>query len=294
MTKSTIYILELENNKYYIGRSNCSKKRILQHFNNNGSEWTKLYKPIRILSQFKGDSWDEEKHTLITMNTYGVNNVRGGSYCKIHLTESEKEKAMQTILSVMDKCYKCGEPGHFANECSIDKFEQKEDVLSEHDIAVIKPIDEECKSEQMKDMVKSDKYKFVTKLISIVPFNFGNYEEIIKMTESMSPFDDILINNEEHFNMDERQIIYELDINNVEDLIRNNNISVIDKTRCIKCLKYVRFRYELLGIEPVNGHISIKLFNYLICIRILPNGLIKYCKSLGELNAEDFYTFTFK
>jgi len=26
----------------------------------------------------------------------------------------------------------------------------------------------------------------------------------------------------------------------------------------------------------------------------LPNGLIKYCKSLGELNAEDFYTFTFK
>ena len=131
MTKQTIYILELEDNKYYVGKSKCSKKRILQHFNDNGSEWTKLHKPIKILEQFKGDSWDEEKHTLITMDKYGIDNVRGGSYCKIILTESEKEKAIQTIASVMDKCYKCGETGHFANECLIGKNEGKEELINE-------------------------------------------------------------------------------------------------------------------------------------------------------------------
>lgn len=300
MTKSTIYILELENNKYYVGRSKCSKKRILQHFNDNGSEWTKLYKPIGILSQFKGDSWDEEKHTLITMNTYGVDNVRGGSYCKINLTESEKEKAMQTILSVMDKCYKCGEIGHFANECLIDKVEQKEDTISQENTTLEENdeistnsefINEECKNEKIEGVIKTDKYKFVTKLISIFPLNFGNYKEILEMEKNMSPFDDIAINSEEYFNMDERQVIDEFNINDVEDLIRNNEISVIDKTKCIKCLKHVRLRYDLTGIEPLNGHVSIKFGKYLICIRILPNGLIKYCKSMGELNASDFNTF---
>ena len=114
---TTIYTLELEKGKYYVGRSNKPNKRILNHFNENGSEWTKLYKPIRIISQIKGDEFDEEKYTLIAMDKYGVDNVRGGSYCKTTISQYEKEKAQQTINSIMDKCYKCGEKGHFSKEC---------------------------------------------------------------------------------------------------------------------------------------------------------------------------------
>jgi hypothetical protein len=115
---TTIYTLELEHGKYYVGRSTFPKKRILAHFTTNGSEWTKLHPPVRVISQILGDEFDEEKHTLIAMNTYGVDNVRGGSYCTLTLSKFEKEKAQQTIWSIMDKCYKCGNVGHFAKNCA--------------------------------------------------------------------------------------------------------------------------------------------------------------------------------
>lgn len=114
---NTIYILKLENNKYYVGKTKNINKRILDHFQNNGSEWTKKYKPIEIINTYKGDNFDEEKHTLLTMDKYGIDNVRGGSYCKIELSKQEKQKAMQIINSITDKCYKCGIKGHYAKEC---------------------------------------------------------------------------------------------------------------------------------------------------------------------------------
>lgn len=56
----------------------------------------------------------------------------------------------------------------------------------------------------------------------------------------------------------------------------------------VKYFSYVRERYEIMGIEPLNGHDVIKLEKYLISIRILPDGTIKYCKSLGEKNLNNF------
>lgn len=149
MPKLTIYILELENGKYYVGRSTCSKSRILQHFNNNGSEWTKLHKPIRIISQIKtNDPFDEEKHTLLTMDKYGIDNVRGGSYCTIELSKNDKKKALQTIASVMDRCYKCNEYGHFSNECPDDK--SKNERKSKYEFSEDENVDDDSSIDEEK------------------------------------------------------------------------------------------------------------------------------------------------
>ena len=38
---TNIYILKLKNNKYYIGKTNNPQFRLTQHFDSNGSAWTK-------------------------------------------------------------------------------------------------------------------------------------------------------------------------------------------------------------------------------------------------------------
>ena len=43
-----IYILELQENKFYVGKTNNPNFRLNRHFNSNGSVWTKKYKPIKV------------------------------------------------------------------------------------------------------------------------------------------------------------------------------------------------------------------------------------------------------
>ena len=55
-----IYILKLEFDKYYVGKTNNPYFRLNNHFNSFGSIWTKKYKPIKVLKLRKGK----------TLNTY--------------------------------------------------------------------------------------------------------------------------------------------------------------------------------------------------------------------------------
>ena len=78
-----LYVLKLENDKYYIGSTYNLNFRFAQHMQNQGSKWTKLHKPISIVEVITDLSKTSENDlTRSYMNRYGKDNVRGGSYCQ--------------------------------------------------------------------------------------------------------------------------------------------------------------------------------------------------------------------
>lgn len=117
---TNIYILQLKENKYYIGKTTNTTVRINQHFNTQGSYWTKLYKPVKVVDIIKNcDKYDEDKYTLQYMEKYGIDNVRGGSFCKEVLSKESMTTINQMLNSTKDTCYNCGKSGHFINKCPI-------------------------------------------------------------------------------------------------------------------------------------------------------------------------------
>lgn len=121
-----IYSLKLQRGKYYIGKTESPNFRLQDHFDSSGSAWTKKYKPISI-HQVTPDmnDHDEQRITQEYMSKYGIDNVRGGPWCKVVLSDDEKKFIQKLIDGENDKCYQCGSSDHFAKDCKMYQTKPK-------------------------------------------------------------------------------------------------------------------------------------------------------------------------
>ena len=124
----SIYILELEGNRYYIGKTQDTNSRIKKHFKGYGSEYTKRFKPIKI-EKIIYNCDDELKYTLEYMKNYGIENVRGGPFVKLELPREYIITIKQILSCQEDRCFNCGEYGHYVRECKMIKKEENTSLI---------------------------------------------------------------------------------------------------------------------------------------------------------------------
>ena len=95
-------------------------KRFEEHKSGSGSAWTSKYKPVRMIAvRDLKDHHDENNVTKDLMKKHGINNVRGGSYTQVNLSDDVESMLQKEMMGNADVCYKCNLAGHFANQCPI-------------------------------------------------------------------------------------------------------------------------------------------------------------------------------
>tara|TARA_R110001606_G_scaffold363029_1_gene516955 strand:+ start:942 stop:1313 length:372 start_codon:yes stop_codon:yes gene_type:complete len=87
--KNYVYVLRLENDKYYVGITDCLEKRLYRHIRGYGSKWTSVNKYVEVVKCYKtlNATFDEKYYTLLYMYLHGIENVRGWRWCKICLNK---------------------------------------------------------------------------------------------------------------------------------------------------------------------------------------------------------------
>lgn len=113
-----LYVLQCEDDKWYVGKTSDIAKRFKQHQAGTGAAWTREYKPIRVAETRAITSChDETNLTKDYMKKYGVENVRGGAYSQVELSDEMETTIKHELKASTDACFNCGKKGHFAKNC---------------------------------------------------------------------------------------------------------------------------------------------------------------------------------
>jgi predicted GIY-YIG superfamily endonuclease len=117
--KQKIYVIACKDNKYYVGQTSRDvDTRVLEHFARRGSAWTYCHPPMSIIETFDADDkMSEDIYTKKYMKKYGIDNVRGGSYCRVTLPKFQLQALHQEFHTIDNTCFDCGSSDHYVKDC---------------------------------------------------------------------------------------------------------------------------------------------------------------------------------
>ena len=133
-----IYVLECEDGNVYVGKTTKGEKRLKQHIDGRGAEWTKMHKPKRVMQYYtNANDADERKVTDQMIKKYGAKKVRGAGLTKRKMTKKEIDNLNKKVGFTKSKsststrkktittkkntttytCSRCGRQGHNRTQC---------------------------------------------------------------------------------------------------------------------------------------------------------------------------------
>lgn len=148
-----VYVLQLEQGKYYVGyTTRDNAQRIQEHYNATSvsasvsspapaAAWTTKYKPVQLIRWLPAIPEDEDRITLELMREHGWWQVRGGRWSDPSLSGPPTEIWNSGTLSTLAKvvvtmsnlfstltlprpkerfatgCYRCGRNTHWVKDC---------------------------------------------------------------------------------------------------------------------------------------------------------------------------------
>jgi predicted GIY-YIG superfamily endonuclease len=120
MSSATVYVLKLEQEKFYVGKTlKDPQQRFEEHKINPECAWLKTYAPLAVVEsrQYAG-MFDEDSVTKAYMLTYGIENVRGGTYTEMWMPEHVRQQLTIELRALTNVCFRCGQVGHFSESCT--------------------------------------------------------------------------------------------------------------------------------------------------------------------------------
>jgi hypothetical protein len=122
-----VYTLKLEDSCYYVGTTKHPARRLKQHRQGLGCEWTQEHEPLGFSKEYplvKVDDPDEnfsrlqeDLQTKRVMLEKGIDRVRGGSYARAELSRADVLALAKELYHAKNACLRCGRPGHWATAC---------------------------------------------------------------------------------------------------------------------------------------------------------------------------------
>lgn len=116
-----IYVLQLTNSKWYVGRTTDVTRRLREHVSGGDycPAWIKHHPVLGLhSSRVQTSPFDEEMVTKEYMLIYGIDQVRGAKYVKLRLPVEQIRELYTSFASLSHTtCQRCCRPGHVANGC---------------------------------------------------------------------------------------------------------------------------------------------------------------------------------